>query len=426
MTLMRQEARAEQLSEIADFAALGPPALDGNEATTYAPVYLLFPEGQPGVEAPHPKGSHDYHPRAVEMYLEDSRLHQSRRWVTYLKWAWYAALVLMVVGIVTGVVRLLFDIPGWGVVYFLMLYVVPAIVLALQNVRGARGVAGIRGALEKGIEDGLRSWRLVLEAGPSSGILRFVGSAATASAAWTEYCKKVSGDGAGKYPLTVYARIAPSTDPADHVIQYWTFYYYNHWENEHPADWECIQLFFKDGSDKPVAAAYSNHLGCTWRRWADVPKLKDAAGRDTTHPVVYVALGSHAQYFGPKDIGYEAPFALRIPTFVQFIRARIVGVRTARSGRERDHVVQKLEINDAELTSRYVLSETPEDLRSVDPFIPNSPNWQPFWWLRYDGPWAGSSIQPIHGPATQEVKWARSWEWVVASGQADADWSDVF
>jgi hypothetical protein len=430
VTLLRQDARAQQLSEIAEFAALGPDLTQKGDVATYAPVYLLFPEGQPGDAPPHPKGERDYHPRSVEMYLEDSRIHYRRRWVTYVKWIWYAAIIALVAGIPTGLLALVLDQPWWNDGFFLILYVIPLLVLLLENVRGPKGVAGIRAALEngieKGIEDGLRSRRLVLEAGASSFFLRLISAAAIPVAAWDRYTGIVASPGSEFFPLTVYARIAPASDPADRVIQYWTFYYYNHWENEHPADWECIQLFFADGREAPVAAVYSNHLGGTWRLWDDVPKLKDGSGKDTSHPVVYVALGSHAQYFGPKDIGYEAPFALRIPTILQFIKARIVGVRSARSARERDHVVLKQPVSVDEITASYSLRDAPEDLLAVDPFIPNGPAWQPWWWLRFNGAWAGGGLQPIHGPATQEDKWDRSWDWVVASGQADADWADAF
>ncbi|MEA1993054.1 MAG: CARDB domain-containing protein [Euryarchaeota archaeon] len=44
----------------------------------------------------------------------------------------------------------------------------------------------------------------------------------------------------------------------------------------------------------PEGAAYSRHHGGEYREWGNVEV------RDTTHPVVYVAEGSHAAYFGPS------------------------------------------------------------------------------------------------------------------------------
>lgn len=50
-----------------------------------------------------------------------------------------------------------------------------------------------------------------------------------------------------------------------------------------------------------MKAVYSQHGGGNTRSWGDVIKVKDAQGADTTHPVVYVAKGSHASYFTPDD-----------------------------------------------------------------------------------------------------------------------------
>ncbi|MEA1993581.1 MAG: Ig-like domain-containing protein, partial [Euryarchaeota archaeon] len=82
------------------------------------------------------------------------------------------------------------------------------------------------------------------------------------------------------------------------VAQYWFHYIFNdHWNN-HEGEWEMIEVlidcnkFLQNGTDTiPEGAAYSRHLGGEYREWNDVEV------RDTTHPVVYVAEGSHAAYF---------------------------------------------------------------------------------------------------------------------------------
>jgi hypothetical protein len=105
---------------------------------------------------------------------------------------------------------------------------------------------------------------------------------------------------AGRKP-TVYAHVA--TDPAFPgrlALQYWLFYVYNDWNNLHEGDWEMIQLLFDAASAhdalaaKPTSVGYSQHEGAERADWgADKLDLVDG-----THPVVYPAAGSHANFFG--------------------------------------------------------------------------------------------------------------------------------
>jgi hypothetical protein len=105
------------------------------------------------------------------------------------------------------------------------------------------------------------------------------------------------------YNPTVYARVRESTDYT--VIQYWLFYYFNDWRNFHEGDWELVQLNFPGRSAKdllangnvPVLAAYSQHQFGQKMTWDDM-LAKDLL-KDGTHPLVYVAHGSHANYFVP-------------------------------------------------------------------------------------------------------------------------------
>lgn len=100
----------------------------------------------------------------------------------------------------------------------------------------------------------------------------------------------------------VYGRVARTATRI--VLQYWLYYYDNplllpptpfglFWQS-HESDWELVNVVL-DNDQQPVEAAYSQH--CTGERlpWAKVEK----SPRDSTHPVVYVALGSHANYFAP-------------------------------------------------------------------------------------------------------------------------------
>jgi len=90
---------------------------------------------------------------------------------------------------------------------------------------------------------------------------------------------------------TVYAHV--TRDANYIVIQYWFFYAYNDATlNQHEGDWEMIEVLL-DNSENPVSAVYSQHMRGQRSSWVDVDKT------DGTHPIVYVAKGSHANYFRP-------------------------------------------------------------------------------------------------------------------------------
>ncbi|MCD6530511.1 Vps62-related protein [Candidatus Bathyarchaeota archaeon] len=93
-----------------------------------------------------------------------------------------------------------------------------------------------------------------------------------------------------KLGYTVYAHV--TREQGFTVVQYWLFYAYNDGRlNKHEGDWEMIEVIL-DGSE-PVSAVYSQHLTGQRASWSDVEKFEG------THPKVYVALGSHANYFRP-------------------------------------------------------------------------------------------------------------------------------
>ncbi|MEM2508874.1 MAG: Vps62-related protein [Candidatus Thermoplasmatota archaeon] len=87
---------------------------------------------------------------------------------------------------------------------------------------------------------------------------------------------------------TVYARVLPSGSRI--VIQYWFFYAFNKGPlNTHEGDWEMVQLVLATAYE-PLEAMYSQHNGGQKAGWGDVEK-------DENHMKVYVARGSHANYF---------------------------------------------------------------------------------------------------------------------------------
>jgi len=87
---------------------------------------------------------------------------------------------------------------------------------------------------------------------------------------------------------TVYTHVFSSGE--DTIVQYWLFYAFNKGPlNTHEGDWEMVQVVV--GSDgKPQEAMYSQHLSGQRAAWDQVKTSGD-------HPIVYVARGSHANYF---------------------------------------------------------------------------------------------------------------------------------
>ncbi len=87
----------------------------------------------------------------------------------------------------------------------------------------------------------------------------------------------------------IYAHV---TSEAEHiVVQYWFFYAFNPGSlNQHQGDWEMIQIIL-DSAETPLYAVYSQHFTGERASWNNVERA------DETHPRVYVALGSHANYF---------------------------------------------------------------------------------------------------------------------------------
>ena len=104
---------------------------------------------------------------------------------------------------------------------------------------------------------------------------------------------------ASSYGYYVYVHVVPNSGGYT-VIQYWLFYVYNNGQlNDHQGDIEVVEIFL-EGSE-PKTALYSQHFAGENAAWGDVEKV------DNTHPVVYVAQGSHANYFRPYQgkIGLE-------------------------------------------------------------------------------------------------------------------------
>ncbi|MFW9842519.1 MAG: PKD domain-containing protein, partial [Candidatus Thorarchaeota archaeon] len=103
--------------------------------------------------------------------------------------------------------------------------------------------------------------------------------------------------------LKIYSHVF--TGYNDHIfVQYWFFYLFDLWVNQHEGDWEMIQLILpQKGSQDvdvlvPLQAGYSWHNHIVTSGWysGDLSKV------GVNHPVVYVGLGGHASRFTPLGV----------------------------------------------------------------------------------------------------------------------------
>jgi hypothetical protein len=99
-------------------------------------------------------------------------------------------------------------------------------------------------------------------------------------------------------PAVVYGAAFRRRNRID--LQYWVWYPWNGYSPTVPAgdlwqvhegDWEAVSVIV-DVAGKPLVAGYSQHGEGERRDWAKVAKRGQ-------RPLVYVALGSHANYFRP-------------------------------------------------------------------------------------------------------------------------------
>ena len=102
----------------------------------------------------------------------------------------------------------------------------------------------------------------------------------------------------------MHASVGEAAKPGQLALQYWFFYLFNDYNDKHEGDWEMIQLDFAASdpaqalTQTPDEIGYSQHEGAERAHWGD-SKLEVVDG---THPVVYPAAGSHANYYEPASV----------------------------------------------------------------------------------------------------------------------------
>ena len=192
------------------------------------------------------------------------------------------------------------------------------------------------------------------------------------------YYEAALSPSSGGPPVTVYAHVVRD-DRGAAAIQYWALYFYNDWLNKHEGDWEMVQVMFSaDGV--PEWVVLSQHHGGTRRSWDQAPV------EDGTHPVVYVARGSHANYFAGDET-----FVNRTEVGKALIE---IPDRTGSAGRTVPDVIL--------VPDRASLAE--------DPSL-----WPGAEWLAYRGRWGEAGPQgdfggPL-GPADKGEQWEQPLAW---------------
>jgi RsiW-degrading membrane proteinase PrsW (M82 family) len=196
------------------------------------------------------------------------------------------------------------------------------------------------------------------------------------------YYEAVLSPEAGGPPMVTYAHVVHEPDTGKTIIQYWLFYYYNDWFNKHEGDWEMAQVIL-DSQGEPEWVVLSQHFGGSRRAWSTVQTEGD------THPVVYVALGSHANYFRGDEL---YPNGQDIGN----LRVEIMD-RTGSFGR----VIPKVTL-----------------IPDLEEIQESSDIWQDMEWISYGGHWGELGIQsdfggPL-GPAFKGDKWESPYAWGMA------------
>jgi hypothetical protein len=338
---------------------------------------------------------YDYHPRPVDAYLDTARL--------LFVAPGGASGVVFIAGIAlwTGAMiaaPLLYSAYPQLELSPLIGAIVVGLLLVLSGVLGARW-----GFHHRRLARVFGTSRRVIWGLGRYGYLALAGfTEPWAKAAWADYTHRIVG--ATKWPKTVYGRVVTtSSDPAsDRYLQYWLFYTFNDWYNRHECDWELVTVRVRNGEGEtraPVAVMLSAHLGGVWRQAHDVP----TEPKESSHPVVYVAHGSHAAYFEPRAEGYS-------PGLTQPLGGAGLRASVTVSGPRTDVVPGRPDGHDG---SQYQLIEIPNDLTRLTALVQG----KEFPWLAYADWWGPA--EAIQGPSAQKPKWGDPSTWARDACTAD-------
>jgi hypothetical protein len=183
---------------------------------------------------------------------------------------------------------------------------------------------------------------------------------------------------AGGAPFVTYAHIAREAGHSGFALQYWTFWYFNQFNDLHEADWEGLQITFDADSPEqaleegPSEIILFQHAGGERASW-DAGKVQ----KEGTHPVVYPAAGSHATFYSSA-----------------------------------------VYVENGDHGSGLGCDKTVGPLRTVHPeavLLPErATGTGPFAWLAYDGQWGQQEKGFNNGPTGPRTKtqWSEPFSWM--------------
>ena len=206
------------------------------------------------------------------------------------------------------------------------------------------------------------------------------------------------------YRCVGYGRVVDGADADGNrirALQYWYLYVYNDFRNNHEADWEMVTIELgPDG--EPRRAGYSSHHKGFKRQWADIEKVDG-------HPLVHVALGSHAGYSAYRSGGYpllNLIFQSNLPGRLHAVQTRL---RRLLSLVQRLPLIRRwrdLAPADEQLDDRDIIDANHFGVRIRPKVVPlRDGDGQAPWWQEYRGKW-GSTRPRIVGTVGIDSPWA--------------------
>jgi len=105
----------------------------------------------------------------------------------------------------------------------------------------------------------------------------------------------------GKYPILIYGRqYEPPNDPDKIVLQYWFFYPYDDFTNDHEGDWEMMQIILNKATEEPEEVGYSHHWDGNRDLWNNIHTTIGG-----THSKVFVTAGGHGCWITEEARGQD-------------------------------------------------------------------------------------------------------------------------
>jgi hypothetical protein len=199
-----------------------------------------------------------------------------------------------------------------------------------------------------------------------------IASCSAAAGLAAEAC--FAGTAAAAAPPAVYGAVLRRANRL--ALEYWYWYADDFWSGRQPptgevwqgheGDWEAVTVVLTRAGT-PLSTGYTQHECGKRRVWSRVP-------RSGTHPVAYVALGSHANYYAPGDQPLDLRKQCYDPVGAAILRADLGGVVLDRLGGGRR------------------LVRLP-----IVPLTPRAPSW-----LSFPGSWGEANY--FHAPAPVDTR----------------------